>query len=152
MWRDLSVNFVVSLKTENLTEGKFCFVNFTKKFLKGFAKTKLINTHFIYWNFDTPTPCLALYFTAHWTKQTLVVLQFQLDLYLTSYLIAQLVKFQLSSNMSHFLSPSKLWNAMTVVPYTQFSLPLTFYCSVNCNGHCITYTNILTLIHTCLNL
>ena len=92
---------------------KVLLCKFHKKILKGICKkTKLINTHFMYWNFDTPTPCLALYFTAHWTKQTLVVLQFQLDLCLTSYLIAQLVKFQLSSNMSHFLSPSKLWNAI----------------------------------------
>ena len=48
MWRDLSVNFVVSLKTENLTEGKFCFVNFTKKFLKGFAKRQNWSTHISY--------------------------------------------------------------------------------------------------------
>ena len=46
--------------------------------------------------------------------------------------------------MSHFVSPSTLWN--TTVPCTRFSLPLTFYCIENWNRHCIAYTNILTLI------
>ena len=36
--------------------------------------------HYIYWNFDTPTSCPALYSTVHFKKQILVVLKFQLGL------------------------------------------------------------------------
>ena len=63
---------------------------------------------YLYWNFDTPTPCLALYSTADLTIQTLIF-QFFLSkppLVFESRLQKQpiIIKFQLSSKMSHLLS------------------------------------------------
>ena len=109
--------------------------------------------HYFYWNFDTPTPCLNLYSTAHWTKQTFAILKFQLCLSKTSFaseitiqkeaIISIIVKFQLSLNMSHFVLHD------TLAIFTQFAKVTLCPPQQNFNTRFITSTEILTFYAMC---
>ena len=117
--------------------------------------SKLQHTfHYIYLNFNTPTPCLTLYSTAHLTKQTLATLNFQLGLSKSHFVFQRtlqedpiVIKPQLSSKMSNCDFPADFKTHLLLILNFEWR---TLQSAATFSTHLITKTEILTVLRHAL--